>query len=133
MFPLKYHSRIFGDNDSDRKDLTEQERAYAKEYLSKIGRKAEIGDYGDFEHTILTSLGVSVEVSNGLEDFYKAHNYYPYFIGTKEIIEDGVRMFYELSYQESQQEITFTKYLYDSKKLVEQFVFNSITGKQIAQ
>lgn len=133
MFPLKYHSRIFGDNDSDRKDLTEQERAYAKEYLSKIGRKAEIGDYGDFEHTLLTSLGVSVEVSNGLEDFYKAHNYYPYFIGTKEIIEDGVRMVYELSYQESQQEITFTKYLYDSKNLVEQFVFNSITGKQIAQ
>ena len=133
MFPSKYHNRIFKESDKDRKDLTEQERAYAKEYLSKIGRKADIGDYSDFEHTTLTSLGVSVEVSNGLEDFYKAHSYYPYFKGTKEIIEDDVRMVYEMSYKESQQEIIFTKYSYDSKKVVEQFVFNSITGEQIAQ
>lgn len=131
MFPLKYHSRIFGDNDRDRKDLAEQERAYAKEYLSKIDRKADIGDYGDFEHSLLTYLDVSSEVSNGLEDFYKAHSYYPYFIGTKEIIENSVRMVYEMSYQESQQEIKFTKYRYDSKKLVEQFVFSSITGEEI--
>lgn len=133
MFPSKYHNRIFDDRDSDRKVLTEQERAYAKEYLSKIGRKADIGDYSDFEHTSLTSLGVSVEVSNGLEDFYKAHSYYPYFKGTKEIIEDDVRMVYEMSYKESQQEIIFTKYSYGYKKVVEQFVFNSITGEQIAQ
>ena len=99
MFPLQYHSRVFGDNDSDRKDLTEQERAYAKDYLSKIDRTAKIGNYGDFEHILLTHLGVSVEVSNGLESFYKAHSYYPYFIGTKEIIEYGVRMVYEMSYQ----------------------------------
>lgn len=129
MFPSKYHTSIFGDRDSDRKVLTGQEQAYAKGYLSKIGRKAEIGDYGDFKHTLLTDLGVAVEVSNGLEDFYKEHNYYPYFIGTQENIENDVRMVYEMNYQESQQEITFTKYLFDSKKLVEQFVFNSITGE----
>ena len=133
MFPLQYHSRIFGDNDSDRKDLTEQERAYAKEYLSKLGRTANIGDYGDFEHILLTHLGVSVEVSNRLEDFYKSHSYYPYFIGTKEIIEDGVRMVYEMSYHENQKEIKFTKYTYDTKEVVEQFVFNSITGEKIAR
>ncbi|MCK9217911.1 MAG: M56 family metallopeptidase [Firmicutes bacterium] len=133
MFPLKYHSRIFGGNDSDRKNLKEQERVYAKEYLSKLGRKADIGDYGDFEHILLTDLGVSVEVSNGLEDFYKVHSYYPYFIGTKEIIENSVRMVYEMSYDESQKEIKFTKYTYDTKEVVEQFVFNSITGGKIAQ
>ena len=133
MFPLQYHSRIFGDNDSDRKDLTEQERAYAKEYLSKLGRTADIGDYGDFEHILLTHLGVSVEVSNRFEDFYKSHSYYPYFIGTKEIIEDGVRMVYEMSYHENQKEIRFTKYVYDTKEAIEQFVFDSITGEEIAQ
>lgn len=137
MFPLKYHSRIFGSNDSDskddRKNLTEQERAYAKEYLKKIGRKAEIGDSSDFDHILLTDLGVSVEVSNELEDFYKAHSYYPYFIGTKEIIEDDVRKVYEMSYHEKQKEIKFTKYTYDAKEIVEQFVFNSITGEKIAQ
>lgn len=133
MFPEKYHDRILKQRDEDRNDLTKQEQAYAKEYLSKIGRKAEIGDYRDFEHTILTSLGVSVEVSNRLEYFYKAHSYYPYFIGTKEMIEDGVRMVYEMSYQESLQEIRFTKYLYDSKQFVEQFVFNSLSGEEIVQ
>lgn len=133
MFPLKYHNRIFGENDSDRKNLTEQEWVYAKEYLSKIGRKADIGDYRDFEHILLADLGVSVEVSNRLEDFYKVHSYYPYFIGTKEIIEDGVRMVYEMSYHENQKEIKFTKYTYDTKEVVKQFVFNSITGEEINQ
>lgn len=133
IFPLKYHSRIFADNDSDRKKLKEQERIYAKEYLSKLGRKADIGDYGDFEHILLTDLGVSVEVSNGLEGFYKVHSYYPYFIGTKEIIENSVRMVYDMSYDESKKEIKFTKYTYDTKEVVEQFVFNSITGEKIAQ
>ncbi len=133
MFPSKYHNRIFDDRDSDRKVLTEQERAYAKEYLSKIGRKADIGDYSDFEHTTLTSLGVSLEVSNGLEDFYKAHSYYPYFKGTKEIVEDGVRMVYEMSYHEALKEIRFRKYTYETKEVVEQFVFDSLTGEQIAQ
>ena len=94
MFPKEYVNRIFKESDNDRKTLEEQERAYAKAYLDKINRSANIGDYGDFEHKILTSLGVSVEVSNVLEDFYKMNNYYPYFIGTKEHIEEGVRIVY---------------------------------------
>lgn len=57
----------------------------------------------------------------------------PNFIGTKEIIENGVRMVYEMSYHENQKEIKFLKYTYDSKEVVEQFVFDSITGEEIDQ
>ncbi|HZK27229.1 MAG TPA: DUF5301 domain-containing protein [Thermoclostridium sp.] len=134
MFPSKYQNRIFDDRDSDRKVLKEQERAYAKEYLSKIGRKAEIGDYGDFSHTLLTDLGVSVEVSNKImEDFHMKQGNYPYFIGTQEYIEDDLRVVYEMSYAENQNEIRFRKYTYETKEVVEQFVFDSLTGEQIAQ
>ncbi|MFA5536505.1 MAG: hypothetical protein WDA53_04985, partial [Bacillota bacterium] len=129
MFPSKYHTRVFDDRDSDRKALKKQEQGYAKEYLSKIGRKAEIGDYGDFEHILLTDLGVSVEVSNKLlEDFYKAHSYYPYFIGTQEYLENDLRMVYQMSYHENQKEVSFTKYAYDSKEILEQFIMDATTG-----
>lgn len=131
MFPLKYHTRIFDDKDGDGKTLKKQEQAYAKDYLSKIGRKAEIGDYGDFEYTLLTDLGVSVEVSNKLEDFYKEHSNYPYFIGTQEYIENNLRMVYQMSYREDQREIEFTRYAYDSKEILEQFTLDATTGDRI--
>ena len=131
MFPLKYHTRIFSGRESDRKTLKKQERAYAKEYLSRIGRKAEIGDYGDFEHTLLTDLGVSVEVSNKLEDFYKKHSNYPYFIGTQEYIENNLRMVYQMSYDENQKEIKFIKHAYNSGEILEQFVMDATTGDSL--
>lgn len=131
MFPLKYRTRIFDDRDSDRKTLKKQEQVYARDYLSKIGRKAKIGDYGDFEHTLLTDLGVSVEVSNKLEDFYKGHSNYPYFIGTQEYIENNLRVVYQMSYREDQKEIEFTRYAYDSKEILEQFTLDATTGDRI--
>lgn len=42
-------------------------------------------------------------------------------------------MVYEMSYHENQKEIKFIKYTYDSKEVVEQFVFDSITGEEIDQ
>ena len=51
-----------------------------------------------------------------MEDFYKEHSNYPYFIGTQEYIENNLRVVYKMSYHEDQKEIKFTKYAYDSKK-----------------
>lgn len=132
MFPSKYHNRIFADKENDRKTLKKQEQIYAKEYLSKIGRKAEIGDYSDFEHILLTDLGVSVEVSNKLGDFYKEHSNYPYFIGTQEYIENNLRIVYRMSYNKNQNKIKFTKYTYDSEEILEQFIMNATTGDSLA-
>lgn len=131
LFPLKYHSRIFNQTESDKKSMSEQERAYAEKYLTEIGRKAKIGDYRDFEHLLLTDLGVLASVSNKLEDFYKDNYMYPYFVGTRECVEDGVRMVYEMSYDKAKEEIVFKKYPYDTKKPSEQFKFNAKTGESI--
>ncbi len=134
MFPTKYHDRILYQKEEDRNVLEEQERGYAQKYLNKIGRKSNIGDYGDFEHPLLTELGVSVEVSNKLFDsFYKQHSSnYPYFIGTQEYIENGLRVVYEMDYNDTQKEITFTKYIYDTQDVMEQFTFDATTGDNIA-
>lgn len=68
LFPEKYWEICISPSEDDMKALTEQEQGYAAAYLKKIGRKAEIGDYSDFEHTLLTDIGVSVEVSNMLAE-----------------------------------------------------------------
>lgn len=129
MFPKKYHQRILHEKEQDKTTLEEQERSYAQEYLNKIGRTASIGDYGDFEHILLTDLGVPVEVSNNL--FQHFSSCYPAFIGTQEYIENGLRVVYEMDYNDTQKVITFTKYLYDTKEVLEQFAFDAATGDVI--
>ncbi|MEG1458910.1 MAG: hypothetical protein RSJ40_06350, partial [Acetivibrio sp.] len=54
MFPKEYHDRIFKYGDTERENLKQQKEKYASEYLSKIGRKAKIGEYSDFEYVSLT-------------------------------------------------------------------------------
>lgn len=137
MFPAEYHSRIWDSNDnssSDREELSRQEHQYAAEYLSKIGRDAKISDTADFAYTPLTHAGISVDVSNELlENFYKQHSDYPHFIGTRERLEHGVRMVYEMSYEKNQEEIKFIKYEYDTKEIIEQFTVDAKTGLYRAQ
>lgn len=128
MFPKEYHDRIFKYQDIDHESFKQQREIYASEYLSKIGRNATIGDYSDFKYTSLTHEGVSVEVSNKLEDFYKAHNNYPSFIGTREKLENDVRMVYEMSYQKNQDEIKFTKYDYETRTTIEEYTVDAKTG-----
>lgn len=129
LFPPEYRDGALSHSDSDAQDLKSQERAYAASYLKKIGRKAPIGDYGDFEHTLLTEAGVSVEVSNGIND--KLYASYPMWIGTREALENGIRYVYELSYNEKEREIVFKKYEYDTNRVVESTRLDSVTGSQL--
>jgi len=129
MFPAEYQGRALSPSDGDRQELTSQERAYAASYLKKIGRDAVIGDYGDFEHTLLTDVGVSVDVSNGIND--KLFADYPMWIGTRETLENGVRYVYEMSYNKEGHEIDFTKYEYGTNKIVERSRLDSKTGEII--
>lgn len=128
IFPEKYQNRIFNQTKEDYNNLKQQETQYAKKYLSEIGRDAKIGEYSDFQHTLLTHVGVSVEVSNKLQEFYKNNNYYPNFIGTRELLENGARMVYEMTYDKNQDEIKFIKYKYQTKEIIEQFIVNAKTG-----
>ena len=95
--------------------------------MKKIGRDAVIGDYGDFEHTLLTDVGVSVDVSNSINDKLFAN--YTMWIGNREALENGVRYVYEKTYNKAAHEIVFTIYEYDANKIVERTRLDSITGK----
>lgn len=130
LFPSVYHFRIFAESNSDFRDLESQEHAYAASYLKKIGRDAKIGDYGeDFEYTLLTDVGVSVEVENSINTLQFCD--YPWWIGNREVLENGIRYVYEMSYNYKKHEIVFKKYEYDTNKVIELIRLDSITGSQL--
>ncbi len=129
LFPKEYHNRVLSIKDKDTEELEKQERVYAKDYLTKIGRKAEIGDYGDFEHPLLTHKGVSVQVSNML--LSKNYANYPYWIGNQEKIEDSIRYVYEMNYDKNTNQIFLEKYTYDAKEVIEKIRINSVNGEEI--
>ena len=95
MFPAQYVERAMKQDDADRTELQQQESAYAAAYLKKIGREAAIGDHRDFEHVLLTELGVSVEASNRIVEMKELGDY-PYWVGTQEYLRDGVRYIYSM-------------------------------------
>ena len=110
--------------------LQEQERSYAKAYLRRIGREAEIGEYGDFDHILLTDVGVPVEVSNRMLEYPELYDY-PMWLGTRELLQDDTRYIYELKYDAETKRIIYTRYLYDTKEPTEKFVFDGTTGEPV--
>lgn len=111
--------------------LAKQEQAYAEQYLLKLGREAPIGKDADSERQVLTDAGVSVEVSNKLFELDEQLENYPYWIGSQEELEGGVRYVYELALAEETEEIVYTKTEYDTDEVIEQFRFDMHTGEEI--
>lgn len=104
--------------------LLDQEKVYAKAYLEKIDRAdCSIGEYADFDHTLLTDAGVSVEVSNSLLADKNLADY-PFWIGNREVLEDGERYVYEMLLDKDANEIIYKKYNYNDGKTVEEFKFD---------
>lgn len=129
LFPKEYHKRVLSIKDNDTEELEKQEKAYAQDYLSKIGREATIGDYGDFEHPLLTRMGVSVQVSNMI--LGKNYANFPHWIGNQEKIEDGIRYVYEMNYDKEIDQIFLEKYNYENKEVIEKIRINSLNGDEI--
>ena len=115
-------------DDEDESNLTFQEEKYAKDYLKSIGRSAQILKYKDFDHILLTDRGVSVEVSNKIPG--KELPNYPYWIGKCEKIENGMRVVYEMIYNQNDKYIVFKKYEYESKNELEFIKYNAQTGER---
>jgi len=130
LFPEEYHNRVLSIAKADNEELKNQEITYAQNYLTKIGREATIGEYGDFEHPLLTSQGVAVQVSNKLAE--KGYANYPHWVGKLEKIEDGIRYVYEMNYTKDSNPIILEKYNYDTKEIVEKFRINSLNGEEIS-
>lgn len=113
--------------------LLGQEENYAKTYLKSIGREdAKIGEYGDFEHPLLTEEGVSEEVSNSLLENKELADY-PMWIGSREKVEDGTRYVYELRFKKGDENIIYVKHEYGKEEPVETLTFGAKDGKRIIE
>ena len=106
------------------RDLKIQKQKYAHEYLDRIGRSAKVGDSADFGHPLATDQGMSVEASNYLAG-EEALGDYPYFLGTEERIENGVRWVYsnEWNPTEGGGTAVYTKTNYETGEIAEKWVY----------
>ena len=130
MFPLKH--RIAALNcDAAHDKLKAQEQNYAKEYLIGIEREAEIGEFRDLDVVLLTDLGVSVPVSNKLSGCRELADY-PFWVGTTEHLDNGVRYVRSLSYDEEAGQIIYTTVEKGTGVVTECFVFDAATGDALS-
>ncbi len=137
MFPAEYVHRAFNVSERDYADMWKQCVAYAEDYLEKIDREAEIRDYSEVPHIMLTDVGVSVEVSNKIVE-NKSLSHYDSDIGNYETLEDGVRFVYRTDFDKDKNLIIFTKELYGEGKnatnqIIEKIKINSQTGDIVSQ
>ncbi len=130
MFPKEYHSRILDYNEKDNADLWPQCVAYAEAYLKKIGREAEICHYSEVPHTMLTDLGVSVEVSNKIAE-NSSFNKYDTDIGNYEKLENGIRYVYRTDYDKDRGVIIYTTEIFKTGDILEKIEINCKTGEII--
>lgn len=130
LFPSEYYSRVMNVRDKDYADLWAQCVAYAEDYLKKIGREAEIRDYSEVPHTMLTDVGVSVEVSHNLTE-NSSFNKYNSDIGYYETLEDGIRYVYRTDYDDKRNVIIYTTEVYTTGDIIEKIEVNGETGKII--
>ena len=95
MFPRRLHPRVLA-ADLDYPALAAQQEAQAEEYLKSIGREAPVSEaYVEKELAV-----INVEASNKLfaePSFDSFLGNCPYWLGTAEKIEGGVRYIYETS------------------------------------
>lgn len=128
MFPKEYHSRILDYNEKDNAGLWPQCVAYAEAYLKTIGRDAEVCHYSEVPHTMLTDLGVSVEVSNKIIENESLHCY-DSDIGNYEVLDSGIRYVYRTDYDKDRGVIIYTTEVYKTGDIIEKIEIDGQTGE----
>ncbi len=108
MFPPYLRQSLFIFEELYYPTILRQHRAYANDYLVLIGRKAII-ESGSLDVEL---DNISDQASNDLGSMY---NDYPYWVGSLEQIEDGIRYVYEKGYEDKGNGngiVTYTKSIY---------------------
>jgi len=94
MFPEKLWNRVF-ESQKDYNGLADQQKKQAEEYLQGIGRKAKIST----AYVERKLPNINVDASNKLfaelTKYDAFLNSCPYWLGTREKLEDGVRYIYK--------------------------------------
>lgn len=116
MFSASAYEKLYSDDyrtDYPKREasMTAQVEAYARVYLKTIGRNAGV----QLKLTDRLLADMNVEVSNYLGD---AYGEYPYWIGTREVVENGVRYIYEKAWQDKGNQngiVSFIKKTYEGE------------------
>ncbi len=131
MFPEKIAIRVVSNNSGDSNELTSQCVSQAEKYLESIGREAKIGEIS--ERTLFPS---DVALNDDAYNRISALIQFPfpdYYIGTRELIENGERMVYETAYDEESKKFICTKSKYDSGETLSRLEVDAQTGEIISE
>lgn len=126
LFPAALWDACFSANE-EYDALKAQEQVYAQAYLDSIGRDAKICEFADLDYAMLTDFGVSAQVADAVL-LDTMGDSYPYWIGSLEQLEQGVRYVYTTGFDLETQVISFVKTVYDTGDVVEAFYFDAQTG-----
>ena len=130
MFPPAYAYRAFNVTEKDHKNLWKQCVKYAEEYLDSIGREAEIRDYSEVPHVLLTDVGVSVEISNKILE-NNTLSCFDADIGNYETLENGVRFVYRTDFDKEKNLIIYTREIYATGEITQKIELDAKTGRFI--
>lgn len=130
MFPKKYVNMVNSDEGKYYEQCRAQEEVYALRYLAQINRRdAEVGVDTEEYDKYYPLPDMAVEASNTLLNRYYD---YPYWIGTQERVEDGIRYVYEKKWENhggGDGIVSYIKSRYDNGQICERTVLEIKNGE----
>ena len=128
LFPARYAKPVLSDLPQEAVDqLWDNQAEQAQAYLRSIGRDATVCRYGEIkigflsDHNWITSETQSKISGMAME--------YDTTVSNHERLEDGVRYVYQTAADEAKQCVTFTKFRFDTNKVVEFLAIDGKTGE----
>ena len=127
MFPKNLHG-VLSSSGSYAGKMNEQLNGYAERYLDTLGRSADI----HLSYVQKERIPMDVSLSNRLLSEYSE---YPLRIGSREVLDNGVRIIYQCSYDEENGHIIFEKGVMDDNfevaSIEERTVIDLATGETV--
>lgn len=125
--PLTGSGKSYLYTEQDLQEVRKQADEDAAAYLKSIGRDAEIGVRQEHEGQRLVEL---VSNESLLDALFKDAEWslYPYWTGTTERVEAGVRYIYQTDFDQERQEIVYTKWEYNTKAVLKSTVVDVQRG-----
>lgn len=119
--PLAETGKSYVYTNEDLEEVRAQADEDAIAYLESINRVADVGVRENHKGKLLTDL---VSNTDFVLELLKDYSHYPEWTGTQEWIENNIRYIYQTEYDETLQQIIFSKILFDTNEIVEQQVIN---------
>lgn len=95
LFPKRLWDQVLG---TDRyPDLVKQQEEQAKQYLQSIDRDAEVNAAHVEKELVKIDVGASNKIFAEYTKYDPVLNNFPYWLGTKELLENGERYIYQTS------------------------------------